>query len=168
MYLNRMLDLILNSPQQTYQLGILLAQYQSRIPSPWLLNGELGSGKTTLTQGLAAGLGVQEAVTSPTFSLVNEYALPAGRLFFHFDLYRLNSLDELLEIGLEDYLQHPQALTVVEWAERFPEFFSQDAFFIYLSHQAQGRQARLFFPQACAMLEKILTSDLKDFHVNYR
>lgn len=166
-FYNNMIAVILESPQQTYQVGEILAQYQGQIPSPWLLNGELGSGKTTLTQGLAAGLGIRETVNSPTFSLVNQYELPTGGLFFHLDLYRLKSLDELFAIGIEDYLQ-PQALVVVEWAERFSQFFPSDAFCIVLSHQQEGRYAQIYFPVACAMLEEHFARDLKGLHVTVK
>jgi len=81
------------------------------------LFGDLGSGKTKLTQGIAAGLSVPRtyAVTSPTFTYVNEYP---GRLpLFHIDLYRISSPDELLDLGWEEYLES-QGVVVVEWAER--------------------------------------------------
>ena len=82
-----------------------------------LLAGELGGGKTTLTRGIARGLGVAEAtpITSPTFNIVHEYR---GRLeLFHFDLYRLSGEDELYEIGFDDYLER-NGVTVIEWPDR--------------------------------------------------
>jgi tRNA threonylcarbamoyladenosine biosynthesis protein TsaE len=84
-----------------------------------LLSGELGSGKTVLAQGVAAGLGIDPAeVQSPTYTLVREHAGPGGRLI-HVDLYRLATADEVLDAGLEEVLAGP-GVKVVEWAERLP------------------------------------------------
>jgi tRNA threonylcarbamoyladenosine biosynthesis protein TsaE len=83
------------------------------------LSGELGAGKTQLVKGLARGLGITARVHSPTFTLVNEYA--GGRLrLFHLDLYRLETPEQMHAAGLEDFLR-PDGVTVVEWAERWPE-----------------------------------------------
>lgn len=79
-----------------------------------LLSGDLGSGKTTLTQMLAQSLGVNEAVTSPTFSLINEYISPALGSIYHMDLYRLEKPEDLVQIGLEEYLDSGQ-LCLIEW-----------------------------------------------------
>ena len=77
--------------------------------------GELGAGKTALTRGIARGLGITDRVTSPTYTIVNEYL--SGRLpLFHFDMYRLGSADELFDIGWEDYLQRG-GVCAVEWSE---------------------------------------------------
>ncbi|MEZ4954167.1 MAG: tRNA (adenosine(37)-N6)-threonylcarbamoyltransferase complex ATPase subunit type 1 TsaE [Saprospiraceae bacterium] len=84
------------------------------------LTGDLGAGKTTLTQAVCKALGVRENVTSPTFSLVNEYSYldknGQEQLFRHLDLYRLKSLDEALDIGIEDYLEDGQ-YCFIEWPE---------------------------------------------------
>ena len=81
------------------------------------LEGDLGAGKTTFVQGLAAALGVSGRVTSPTFCLVQEHSSPNGRLLVHMDLYRLSSEDDVLAIGWEDYLARG-AVLAVEWPER--------------------------------------------------
>ena len=80
------------------------------------LHGDLGAGKTCLVKGIAAGLGVQPEATSPTFTIIHEYS--GGRLpLFHIDLYRLDSVNETLAIGIEDYL-NGDGVTVIEWAEK--------------------------------------------------
>ena len=81
--------------------------------------GDLGAGKTALTRGIAQGLGITDIVTSPTYTIVNEYL--TGRLpLFHFDMYRLTSSDDLWDIGWEDYLDR-QGVCAVEWSENVPE-----------------------------------------------
>jgi len=106
------------SPAETQQLGVQLGRLLDG-PLVILLSGDLGAGKTCFTQGVARGLGVPEAepVTSPTYTLMNQYG---GRLpLYHFDLYRLNHQDDLVDIDFDDYLQG-DGIVVVEWADRFP------------------------------------------------
>ena len=109
---------ITNTPEETEALGARLA----RALEPGAVvafTGDLGAGKTAFVRGLARGLGVQDRVTSPTFTVVNEYE--GGRLpLFHFDLYRLGSADELFDIGWEDYLARG-GVCAVEWSERMEE-----------------------------------------------
>ena len=109
---------ITNGPEETEALGARLA----RALEPGAVvafTGDLGAGKTAFVRGLARGLGVQDRVTSPTFTVVNEYE--GGRLpLFHFDLYRLGSADELFDIGWEDYLARG-GVCAVEWSERMEE-----------------------------------------------
>ena len=109
---------ITNSPEETEALGARLA----RALEPGAVvafTGDLGAGKTAFVRGLARGLGIRDRVTSPTFTIVNEYE--GGRLpLFHFDLYRLGSADELFDIGWEDYLARG-GVCAVEWSERMEE-----------------------------------------------
>ena len=81
--------------------------------------GDLGAGKTAFTRGLARGLGIQEPVTSPTYTIVNEY-LRGKMPLFHFDMYRLESADDLFDIGWEDYLER-EGICAVEWSENVEE-----------------------------------------------
>lgn len=90
------------------------------------LEGDLGSGKTTFVQGLAAALGVAGRVTSPTFCLVQEHGSADGRLLVHMDLYRLASEDDVLAIGWEDFLARG-AILAVEWPERAGSLVPEDA-----------------------------------------
>ena len=103
-----------NSPAQTEELGAALAKL---LPAGTILayRGDLGAGKTAFTRGLARGLGCTDLVTSPTYTIVNEYL--GGRLpLFHFDMYRLASSDDLWDIGWEDYLDRG-GICAVEWSE---------------------------------------------------
>ena len=108
------MEYITNSPSETEAVGAALA----RVLQPGTViayRGDLGAGKTAFTRGLAKGLGVKERVTSPTYTIVNEYL--GGRMpLFHFDMYRLGSEDELFDIGWEDYLDRC-GVCAVEWSE---------------------------------------------------
>ena len=108
------MQFITNSPAETEALGAALA---ARLTTGAVLayRGDLGAGKTAFTRGLARGLGYTEPVTSPTYTIVNEYL--GGRLpLFHFDMYRLSSSDDLWDIGWEDYLDRG-GVCAVEWSE---------------------------------------------------
>ena len=112
------MDYITTSPEETEALGAALGRI---IPAGTVLayRGDLGAGKTAFTRGLARGLGCGETVTSPTYTIVNEYL--GGRLpLFHFDMYRLSSADDLFDIGWEDYLDRG-GVCAVEWSENVAE-----------------------------------------------
>lgn len=101
------------------------------------LNGDLGAGKTHFSKGLVAGLGAVEDVTSPTFSLVQEY--PSGRLpIFHFDFYRLESAAELISLGWDDYLDE-DGIIIAEWADKFPEVLPDHTICLDLVIASDGR-----------------------------
>ena len=88
--------------------------------SGWVigLSGDLGAGKTQLVKGIARGLGIRARIHSPTFALLNEYS--SGRLpLFHIDLYRLESREQIIEAGLEEYFYQPRGVAVIEWMERW-------------------------------------------------
>ena len=114
-----MLTRITTSEKETEQFGRELAGLL-KYPSVLCLYGELGAGKTALVRGLAEGLGITCRVSSPTFTIVNEYH--GEKELIHFDMYRLSGPDELFEIGWEDYLRR-DAMLAVEWSENVQEAF---------------------------------------------
>ena len=93
--------------------------------------GDLGTGKTTFTRGFARGLGVPDLITSPTYTIVNEYQ-GADLELIHFDMYRLESTEELFEIGWEDYLRRRGAVIALEWSEKVEEALGPDALRVYM------------------------------------
>jgi tRNA threonylcarbamoyladenosine biosynthesis protein TsaE len=142
---NSTLTFPLESPDQTQSLGIYLGQTLNA-GSILLLEGDLGSGKTTLVQGIGIGLGINDAIVSPTFALIHEY--PEGRIpLYHFDLYRLSS-SEVLELYPELYWQGievPLGIVAIEWPTRLIEQ-PKDYLQIALTHREDARQASLFSP----------------------
>ena len=141
------LQLILHNEADTQACGRLLG-LSCPLPLVIGLQGDLGAGKTTLSQGIGAGFGVIGHLPSPTFTLINEYETPRGRLY-HLDLYRLNSLDELLELGLDDMLARPDSLTLVEWIDRFEWPAGVARIDLKLGHLPQGRSLEIVDPDAC-------------------
>lgn len=111
-------EVITRSAEETIAWGRKLAE-KLQPPLLVLLTGELGSGKTTLTKGIVAGLHAAEEddVTSPTFTLVHEYG--AGKKIFHGDLYRIENFHDFETLGLEDIFAQP-AIVILEWSEKFP------------------------------------------------
>ncbi len=132
------MQLISNSTAETEAFGEQLAS--SLLPGTVLaLCGSLGAGKTAFTRGLARGLGFTGRVTSPTFTIVNEYegTIP----LFHFDLYRLSSCDELFDIGWDDYLARG-GICAVEWSERAGEALPEDTVFVDIRHDEADENRR--------------------------
>ncbi len=106
------------SPEETFRLGQQFGE-QACPGQVCALVGDLGVGKTVLTQGIAEGLGIREPITSPTFTIVQAYE--GGRLpFYHFDVYRIADVDEMEEIGYEDYF-YGQGVSIIEWGNLVPE-----------------------------------------------
>ena len=113
-----MIQFTTNSPSETEAVGAALGRI---VPAGTVIayRGDLGAGKTAFTRGLARGLGYRDCVTSPTYTIVNEYL--GGRLpLFHFDMYRLRSADDLWDIGWDDYLDR-NGVCAVEWSENVAE-----------------------------------------------
>ena len=102
------------SPEETFELGKKIGE-AAKPGQVYTLNGDLGVGKTVFTQGVAAGLGITEPVSSPTFTIVQIY--DEGRLpFYHFDVYRIGDIEEMEEIGYDDYF-FGEGICLIEWAE---------------------------------------------------
>lgn len=104
-----------------------------------LFHGNMGVGKTTLIKALAKELGVNDATSSPTFSLVNEYKADDNLMVYHFDMYRLKSEIEALDMGIEDYL-YSGNWCFIEWAEKIPNLLPEDITTINLSQTADGKR----------------------------
>jgi tRNA threonylcarbamoyladenosine biosynthesis protein TsaE len=116
---------ISHGPEETAVLG---ERWGREARAGWVigLSGDLGAGKTQLVKGFAHGLGIREPIQSPTFALVNEYR--QGRLpLAHLDLYRLETPEQIIGAGLEEYFTRPSGVTVVEWCERWPDFLAPRA-----------------------------------------
>jgi tRNA threonylcarbamoyladenosine biosynthesis protein TsaE len=108
-----------------------------------LLTGQLGAGKTCLTQGIAWGLGVEGYATSPTFVVVNQYQ---GRLtMYHIDLYRIDTLAEVMDLGLDDYL-YGDGVCVVEWADKAPEAFPAERLLVEMGFISDTSRSIVFKP----------------------
>ena len=133
-----MATIISHTPEETTDLGRAHA-VQIRRGDVFGLCGELGAGKTCFIKGVVAALGAQAAVTSPTFTLIHEYS--GGRLpVYHFDFYRLESEDEAIRIGLDEYLDG-DGVCLIEWADKFPGLLPPGTRWFRFTHRADGTRA---------------------------
>jgi tRNA threonylcarbamoyladenosine biosynthesis protein TsaE len=129
---------ISNSPDETEAIGRRLAEHIG-VGSVFALKGDLGSGKTSFVKGLVAGLGSSGGVTSPTFTILHEYR--GGRLpVYHFDFFRVEDRQSLEGLGLDDYF-FGDGLSVIEWADRFPEFIPEQARWILFEIKSENQRA---------------------------
>jgi tRNA threonylcarbamoyladenosine biosynthesis protein TsaE len=153
------LKIVSRSPEQTQNLGFKLG----KLADPgdiFLLVGDLGTGKTCLTQGIANGLDILEYTHSPSFVLMREYQ---GRLpLYHVDLYRLDNIEEIVNLGLDEYLEG-KGLCVIEWADRGMTVLPQNHLLIKLSHVAENERIFEFEPHGkrYKKLIKSLENDYK-------
>ena len=110
------------TPEETFQLGRKIGE--AAVPGQvFTLTGDLGVGKTVFTQGVAAGLGIDEAISSPTFTIIQVYE--SGRLpFYHFDVYRIGDIEEMEEIGYDDYF-FGEGICLIEWANLIEEILPE-------------------------------------------
>lgn len=113
-----------NTPQETFSVGKKIGE-NARPGQIYTLTGDLGVGKTVFTQGVAAGLGITEPISSPTFTIIQEYE--TGRLpLYHFDVYRIGDIEEMEEIGYDDYF-FGNGVCMIEWAELIEELIPENS-----------------------------------------
>ena len=133
-----MATFISNNPAETEALGLRLAEHIG-VGSVLALQGELGSGKTLFTKGFVAGMRSNAAVSSPTFTIVHEYR--DGRLpVYHFDFFRVENGQALGRLGPDDYF-FGDGVSVIEWADRFPEFIPEQARWILFEIKSENQRA---------------------------
>ncbi|MFQ5925362.1 MAG: tRNA (adenosine(37)-N6)-threonylcarbamoyltransferase complex ATPase subunit type 1 TsaE [Dehalococcoidia bacterium] len=145
------MNLVSQSPEQTQQLGRGLGRL-AKLGDLFLLVGDLGSGKTCLTQGIAWGLGIEGYATSPSFILINQYR---GRLpFYHIDLYRLDRIEEVIELGLEDYL-YGRGVCAVEWAEKGLAVLPQEHLLVEMGFLSDTNRSITFKPSGERYVEML-------------
>jgi tRNA threonylcarbamoyladenosine biosynthesis protein TsaE len=134
-------ELISRSVEQTRRMGIRLG---SLIQSGDVVGlvGDLGSGKTTLVQGIAAGWGSLDPVSSPTFVLVNVYRHPDGRRLFHLDAYRIQNAAEAIDLDLDTMLN--QGPLVVEWADRIEQALTRDGVWVHMQYVDETQRDLIF------------------------
>jgi tRNA threonylcarbamoyladenosine biosynthesis protein TsaE len=108
----------------------------------WLLNGEMGAGKTTLSKAICKALGVIDTVSSPTFAIVNEYTTQNHQTIYHFDFYRLKNEREALDIGVEDYF-YSENLCLIEWASQIPSLIPAQHLVINLQKDLENPSLRV-------------------------
>ena len=151
------LELISHSPEQTQRLGVHIGEL-SLPGDTFLLIGDLGTGKTCLTQGVAWGLGIKEYAASPSFVVVRELY---GRLpLYHIDLYRLSHIEEIVELGLDDYL-YGSGVCVVEWAEKGLSVLPTEHLLIQISYLSDTERNFQLKPSGKRYLE--IVTQLKSF-----
>ena len=130
--------------ESTQALGTALASLL-RNGQVVALHGDLGAGKTVLSRGVARGLGITEAVTSPTFTVAQEYRRPDGKFLYHLDMYRIADEQAALAFGIDEFLFQPNAITLVEWPEQIAGLLdSPKRLTIRFQHLAEGQRALEF------------------------
>ncbi|MDD3652639.1 MAG: tRNA (adenosine(37)-N6)-threonylcarbamoyltransferase complex ATPase subunit type 1 TsaE [Desulfotomaculaceae bacterium] len=145
-----------SSPEETARIGKILGTLL-RVGDVVCLSGGLGAGKTRFTQGLACGIGVSGPVTSPTFTIINEYQ---GRLpLYHMDVYRLNDPLEMEDLGYEDYF-YSHGVTVVEWAERVAKLLPVERLDVIINRSPEGEEFRTITFTPCGEGPAVLVKEL--------
>ncbi|WP_291782874.1 tRNA (adenosine(37)-N6)-threonylcarbamoyltransferase complex ATPase subunit type 1 TsaE [Cecembia sp.] len=106
----------------------------------WVFKGQMGAGKTTLIKAISKRFGIEDMVSSPTFSIVNEYRNKRGEIFYHFDFYRIEKPEEVLEIGVDEYF-YSGRICWLEWAEKIPDYIPLD--FILINMEVDESDVRI-------------------------
>lgn len=157
--INVKIEIISISAQQTWEIARSIGE-RLREGDVLALSGELGSGKTCFTGGLACGLGVNEKyqITSPTFTLINEY--PARCKLYHFDVYRLNGYSEFEDLGYEEYLCGG-GVVVIEWAEKIAQILSEETIFINFEYLDENKRRIIVKGQENRLKELIIDTKME-------
>ncbi len=158
------LDFVSHGVEQTHRIGRRLGEL-AEPGDVFLLTGDLGAGKTCLTQGIAMGLGIGTPITSPTFTLLNEYTARScgGRLsLYHADLYRLDKIEEISELGLDEYL-FGKGLTVIEWVSKGMDILPEEHLLIEIDY-LEDDERKIKLTAKGKRYEELLEK-LKDFKV---
>lgn len=135
-----MLEYISNSEEQTEQIASELAAELS--PGAVVaLHGNLGCGKTVFARGFARALGVTDYVTSPTFTIVQEYPITETKRLYHLDLYRIGNEDDAIAFGIDEYLLDPEAFCLLEWPTRIQELWPDDVVEVFFEHIDEERRS---------------------------
>jgi len=143
-------SLITKSAEETKQLAMELAQ-QIPLSSIITLTGDLGAGKTTFVQGLAAGFGIEKPVNSPTFLIIHRYELKtknetrkdehiSARFLYHIDLYRIDKQDDIVGLGLLDILKEKESIVVIEWAEKMGKFLPEERIDVQFGYRDENKR----------------------------
>lgn len=147
-----MLRIISKSAEQTYKLGEYLGKNLQQ-GDIICLTGDLGAGKTAFTKGIGAGLNIKEFITSPTYTIINEYN---GNIpLFHFDVYRLEGVEEMYELGYEEYFFGDGAV-VVEWADIVQDIIPQERLWITILRSKEEDSREIIFDASGDRYQKII------------
>ena len=122
-----------HTEEETLDLAIRIAK-TLQFPATLALYGDLGAGKTVFARGIARGFGIDEAITSPTFTIIQEYPFAEKGSLFHMDLYRLHDDEDALSFGIEDFLIQPDSVSLMEWPSRLTWLMPKNTIKIYFKH----------------------------------
>ena len=132
-------EFITSSEEETENIGKTLAMSLSKGDSV-LLRGNLGAGKTVFSRGFARGLGITEPVSSPTYTIVQEYELPNGGRLYHLDLYRISGVNAALAFGVDEFLDDPQGISLIEWPDRIDGILPENAICVEIEHLSDSER----------------------------
>ena len=132
-------EFITSSEEETENIGKSLAMSLSKGDAV-LLRGNLGAGKTVFSRGFARGLGITEPVSSPTYTIVQEYELPDGGRLYHLDLYRISGVNAALAFGVDEFLDDPQGISLIEWPDRIDGILPENAICIEIEHLSDSER----------------------------
>ena len=132
-------EFITSSEEETENIGKSLAMSLSKGDAV-LLRGNLGAGKTVFSRGFARGLGITEPVSSPTYTIVQEYELPEGGRLYHLDLYRISDVNAALAFGVDEFLDDPQGISLIEWPDRIDGILPENAICVEIEHLSDSER----------------------------